>query len=179
MPLNDYCAVSLNALQPPYSPSPRSRPSPLKTGRPLDDIWKHSTLERESGKNHGRCNYCGVLKKNGKPSGNLLTHLTKPNQCPNVSRDVQLLLRQLTAARAAPTTAPATAPTVEPARSELDQDTFDLALAPVFFACALPFILIEAQVFRDFIAYWLRLSRFRRDTDSVRYCSSGYEKKYV
>ncbi|POM61715.1 LOW QUALITY PROTEIN: hypothetical protein PHPALM_29233 [Phytophthora palmivora] len=111
-------------------------------------IWMHYTIERENGKKHGRCNYCGILKKNGKPSGNLLNHLVKPNQCPNVPRDVQIALR--------PTQAPAAVPTadstVQPAKYELDQDAFDMALARVFFVCALPFILVEAPVFRDFIA---------------------------
>jgi len=87
-------------------------------------------------------------QKNGKPSGNLLNHLVKPNLCPSVPRDVQTALRPVPA----PAPAPTADPDVEPASRGIDQDAFDLALARVFFVCALPFILVEAQVFRDFIA---------------------------
>jgi hypothetical protein len=128
--------------------SRRSRPSPLKTGRLRDLIWKHYTIERENGKKHGRCIYCGTLKRNGKPSANLLNHLVKPNQCPSVPRAVQISLRPTPAPPPASTTSPA----VQPAAREMDQDTFELALARLVFVCALPFILVEAQVFRDFIA---------------------------
>jgi hypothetical protein len=86
-------SLTLRTPRVPRTPgsSRRSRPSPLKTGRPRDLIWKHYTIERENGKKHGRCIYCGTLKKNGKPSGNLLNHLVKPNMCPSVPRDVQTI----------------------------------------------------------------------------------------
>lgn len=41
---------------------------------------------------------------------------------------------------------------MEPVKNDLDQEAFEMALARVFFVCALPFILLEAQVFRDFMA---------------------------
>ncbi|KAF1782097.1 Zinc finger, BED-type [Phytophthora cactorum] len=79
----------------PRSPAPPRRPQalPVKTGRPRDDIWQHYSIERENGKKHGCCKYCGFIKKNGKPTGHLLNHLTKPKQCPNVPRDVMVSLR--------------------------------------------------------------------------------------
>ncbi|GMF52570.1 unnamed protein product [Phytophthora fragariaefolia] len=41
---------------------------------------------------------------------------------------------------------------MESASRDIDQDAFDMALARVFFVCALPFTIVEAQVFQDFIA---------------------------
>ncbi|ETM50859.1 hypothetical protein L914_05182 [Phytophthora nicotianae] len=81
--------------RPPHSPAPprSSRASPLRTGRPRNEIWDNYYIERENGKKHGRCKYCGTLKKNGKPRGNLLKHLISSRQCPNVLRDVQISLR--------------------------------------------------------------------------------------
>ncbi|ETI29971.1 hypothetical protein F443_22910 [Phytophthora nicotianae P1569] len=76
--------------QPPSStPSrpPRSGPDQAtsavsgETGRSRDELWQHYDVERENGKEHGRCKYCGILKKNGMPGGNLLNHLTKGKQC--------------------------------------------------------------------------------------------------
>jgi hypothetical protein len=132
------------------SPSlPRQpRPSPLKTGRPRDEIWQHYVIEREGEKKHGRCKYCGTLKKNGKPSGNLLMHLTSSNQCPSVPREVQVALRPVATAELVASSSPA--PQITP--SVYSQDDFDMALARVFFVCALPFVLIEAPVFRLFLA---------------------------
>jgi len=57
-----------------------------------------------------------------------------------------------TALRPVPAPAPTADSDVEPASREIDQDAFDLALVRVFFVCALPFILVEAQVFRDVFA---------------------------
>ncbi|ETM98407.1 hypothetical protein PPTG_19637 [Phytophthora nicotianae INRA-310] len=76
----------------------RSQPSPVKTGRPWDEIWQHYDVERENGKKHGRCKYCGILKKNGKPSGNLLNHLIKGKQRRNVPAHVVVSLRPATSA---------------------------------------------------------------------------------
>ncbi|ETL79693.1 hypothetical protein L917_19731 [Phytophthora nicotianae] len=62
--------------QPPSStPSrpPRSGPDQAtsavsgETGRSRDELWQHYDVERENGKKHGRCKYCGILKKNGMP----------------------------------------------------------------------------------------------------------------
>ncbi|GMF53582.1 unnamed protein product [Phytophthora fragariaefolia] len=100
--------------------SRRCRPSPLKTGRPRDMIWKHYTIERENGKKHGRCIYCGTLKENGKPSGNLLNHLMKPNLCPSVPRAVQTALRPVPV----PAPAPTTDANVESASRDINQDAF-------------------------------------------------------
>ncbi|KAJ8558627.1 hypothetical protein ON010_g8820 [Phytophthora cinnamomi] len=38
-------------------------PSPTKIGRPSDPIWQYYFVERENGKRHGRCIYCGALKR--------------------------------------------------------------------------------------------------------------------
>ncbi|KAF4148939.1 hypothetical protein GN958_ATG01855 [Phytophthora infestans] len=53
--------TSLNPARSPRTPgsSRRFRVSPLKVGRPRDETWNHYTIERENGKKHRRCNYCG------------------------------------------------------------------------------------------------------------------------
>ncbi|ETK78216.1 hypothetical protein L915_15705, partial [Phytophthora nicotianae] len=70
------------------------------------------------------------------------------NQCPSVPREVQVSLR------------PPPAPELElepeqvtdTVHSELTQAAFEMALVKLFFVRALPFVLVEAQVFREFIA---------------------------
>ncbi|KAF4128508.1 hypothetical protein GN958_ATG22289 [Phytophthora infestans] len=66
-----------------------------------------------------------------------------------VPRDVQISLRPTIAPSP---TLPPSQHTVEPVKNDLDQEAFEMALARVFFVCALPFILLEAQVIRDFMA---------------------------
>ncbi|OWZ12290.1 hypothetical protein PHMEG_00014579 [Phytophthora megakarya] len=105
----------------------------MKIGRPPDPIWQHYFVEKENGKKHGRCRYCGALKKNGKPSGKLLKHLTVLI-CALVFQKTYkfhcgrlLLKNQL-------------------------QDAFEIALARVFFVCALSFMLADAPLFRKLLA---------------------------
>ncbi|GMF48720.1 unnamed protein product [Phytophthora fragariaefolia] len=105
-------------------------------------------IERENGKKHGRCKYCGILKKNEKSNGKLLKHLTKPQQWPDAPREVLMSLRSPSTPK--PTSAPGK---IAPSPSdELNQDDFEMALARVCYVCALSFMLVEAQIFRDFIA---------------------------
>ncbi|RLN38147.1 hypothetical protein BBJ28_00025395 [Nothophytophthora sp. Chile5] len=129
----------------------RTRSSAQKTGRPQDEIWVHFVIEREDGKKHGRCRYCSRLVKNGKPKGNLLKHLV--DKCPHIPVEAHTKLKPV------PTTAPLAGITsssaVDPppvASHGMSQDEFDLALAQVFFVCALPFVLVEAEVFKAFFA---------------------------
>ncbi|KAL3664959.1 hypothetical protein V7S43_019068 [Phytophthora oleae] len=148
---------SLQPSTPTQSRQPRSpgqtrlsRRSPLKTGRPRNEIWQHFDIEREGSKKHGRCKYCGVLVKNGKPRGDLLRHLTgtNANQCQNVPRGVQMSLRL--GLTPEPVADPDVTP--QPTQSNYSQDAFEMALERVLFVCALPFVLIEAPVFRTFLA---------------------------
>ncbi|GMF43873.1 unnamed protein product [Phytophthora fragariaefolia] len=121
--------VSSTESRPPRSPAPpRPFQSPEMTERPRNDIWQHYMIERENGKKHGRCKYCGILKKNGKPNGNLLKHLTKPQQCPAVPHEVQMSLRS----PSIPKFTSASAKIAPSPSDELNQDAFEMALARVF-----------------------------------------------
>ncbi|ETI46089.1 hypothetical protein F443_09503 [Phytophthora nicotianae P1569] len=68
---------TITPSRPPRSPAPprSSRASPLRTGRPRNDIWDNYYIEKENGKKHGRCKYCVNVPSRRKLSGVLLNHV--------------------------------------------------------------------------------------------------------
>ena len=114
-------------------------------------MWDHFLMLRENSKKHALCKYCKNAIKNVKPGGNMLQDFIGSKQCKLVPVRVREALepttnqgQQLHVLQASVSSAP----TVQ---CPVAQEAFEMALAKVFFVCALPFVLVDSPVFRAFI----------------------------
>lgn len=152
------------STQTPLRRSPRQpaaapvRP-PVKQGRPPGEMWEHFHATKVGGKKVAVCKYCDKSHNDPKTGGNMATHVLR--HCKKIPPSVKDALIQSTCQveKSIPPTGARTGtgaalmhdPALKPTARPIDQAAFNLLLVELVVVCALPFSILDATVFKEFI----------------------------
>ncbi|KAE9301517.1 hypothetical protein PR003_g22498 [Phytophthora rubi] len=135
-----------------------------RPGRPTNPIWRYfDKVTDKSSKPHASCKYCLAVIRSAQPGKNMQRHL---KDCPNAPTAIKQRIHEMfpdgRRQVAAPTLPAGGSSTgvgagnfdggnthhTPPLLTAQQQQQFEMALASMFFLCALPFVLVESEVFR-------------------------------